>query len=229
MTQNDDNTVLFTLGDQRPYTFWGYSELWVANNGNITLGDSWGGYNPRYGNYDPAAIWAGGADLDSRDDPEGLAHVVWGYGIVSGKQAFVAEWHDMGDYNRDYVGFRRTMQLILWQDEKFEVNIEKLEESENNGAFIGYVYRPIDVPDGQPVTGWYQVPGSGYDADLEQGGISDATTHNLNSSVQGRYAFGNAYPFETGSGIGGGGSGPPTVPADVYAPNMRVGFGRPSR
>lgn len=89
-----------------------YDSLWVNNNGNVT-------FDGFMSNYDPFAVAATTrvliapffADVDTR--PEGSGPVTYGATTYLGRNAFCANWIDVGYYNADPVDKLNSFQLLL--------------------------------------------------------------------------------------------------------------------
>lgn len=210
-----------------PFTFLGYNRVFVNNNGSIGFDWGAGDYtahalsgeidsqtgNVAYASIGPSivAYWA---DVDTRQDPLGIAYVKYGLVTVGGRLAFICTWHDVGYYSVMY-DKRASFQIILYKGDSFEMNYDKVEWTAGSASFIDYNYPDFGADKwGSPKTGFY-LPTT---AIIEQpGAIGPEPGYTLPSDIQrmlgkgdqrgcgGRYSPADpthAYEFP-GSGTGG--------------------------
>lgn len=145
---NDDSTGLVYL----PFSFWGYTEARIANNGALLFGPDavslgqeymygWP-LDPSNPGFDYAAY---GWFLPNRYQAVGLfplltdnqsssiseswavpATVEYGTAVINGRQAFLVTWAHQPYYYAGESSPRNTTQAVIYSDDSFELNYDEL-------------------------------------------------------------------------------------------------------
>ena len=193
---NDDGSVAANLGFTVNYFGSNYSDVYVNNNGNFTFGNSLGVFSASPLNSAGlkiiAAFWA---DLDTRGNGSGI--VKYATGTVNGRSAFGATWIDVGYYNSN-TDKLNSFQIILVDrsdiavgDFDIELNYSKVlwESDDSNGGTdgLGGNSARVGYSDGADVN--FELPGSGVNGALIDGGSNALISNSHNSEVAGRYYF----------------------------------------
>jgi len=192
---NDDASVgPVSIGFTLNFFGVNFTELWVNNNGNVTLDGSMWEYTPFVILSNTRKIIAPFfADVDTRVGNT----TKYGSGTVDGHNAFGVSWREVGYFNK-HIDKLNTFQLILIErsdiaagDFDIEFNYDQIQwetgdVSGGSGGLGGYSAR----------AGWsngvdtaYEIPGAGINGAYLDGGPNSLVGHMLNSSVLGRYVF----------------------------------------
>ena len=177
-----------------------YSSLYVNTNGNVTFeapnpaGTPFG-LTSKVGTAIIAPFFA---DVDTR--ATGSDVVRYGPGTVDGRNAFGADWIDVG-YFWQHADKLNRFQLILIDrsdrqpgDVDIEFNYDRIlwesgDLSDGAGGLVGKSARAgYSNGTGRPGTS-YELPGSGLPGYFLDGSPTGLIHHSLNSPVSGRYVF----------------------------------------
>jgi len=176
-----------------------FSSLFVNTNGNITLDSPLSTYTP-FGltatSREIIAPFFG--DVDTRNPSSGV--VTFGPGTFGGRSAFGVDWIGVG-YYASHVDKLNSFQLLLVDrsdtgagnfDIVFnydQVQWETGDASSGIGGLGGDSAR-VGFSNGTGISGTsLELTGSGNNGSLIDGGTNALISHNLNSSVSGRYIF----------------------------------------
>ena len=205
LNRNDDNsTSVVPMGFSQPLNFFDndYSQLYVNNNGNVTLDQALGTYTPfdltSTGRVIIAPFFG---DVDTRNS--GTAPVTYGYGTstVDGHDAFGVNWVNVG-YFSQHADKLNNFQLVLIDrsdvepgDFDIEFNYDRIQwetgdASGGSGGLGGFSARAgFSNGTGDPGTS-FELPGSAVNGAFLDSNPSGGLIHNsLNSTQPGRYVF----------------------------------------
>jgi membrane carboxypeptidase/penicillin-binding protein PbpC len=193
---NDDGSVSASLGFTLNYFGNNYNDVYVNNNGNFTFGNALSTFNPSPLNSARlkiiAAFWA---DVDTRGNGSGI--VKYGTGTVDGRSAFGATWINVG-YFPSQVDKLNSFQIIFVDrsdiqvgDFDIELNYSKIqwEASVDNGGTNGLGGNSARVGLSDGASFHFELPGSGINGALIDGGSNALISNSQNSEVAGRYYF----------------------------------------
>lgn len=202
LAPNDDDSVGpiavgFTLN------FFGVttSQLWVNNNGNVTLDAPLATYTPfdlTSTGQQIIAPFFSDVDTSSAGNP-----VTYGSGSFNGRPAFGVNWINVDYYESDPGhSNRNSFQLILVDrsdvaagdfDIVFnygQIQWEAGEASDGDANGLGGSSARAGYSNGTGNPGtFFELPGSAVNGALLDGGPNALVTHQLNSGVDGRYIF----------------------------------------
>ncbi|MBD8058234.1 hypothetical protein IC607_04525 [Cellulomonas sp. JH27-2] len=175
-----------------------YDSLYVNNNGNVTFSSALGTYTPfgLVGNHLPM-IAPFFADVDTNG---GAGAVSYGATTYEGRSAFCVLWPGVG-YFPNQIDKLNTFQLLLVQrsdrgNADFDIvfNYDSIQwetgsASGGSGGFGGSSARAgfssgLDGPGKS-----YELPGSGVNSALLDGGPESLAGHSQGSTVDGRYVY----------------------------------------
>jgi len=203
LAANDDSfTAAVALGFG-PINFFGAtsSTVFVNNNGNVTFTSGLSQFTPNglaTGVGQPI-IAPYFADVDTRGAGNGL--VTYGTDTVNGRAAFGVEWPNVG-YFLQHTDKLADFELILINrsdtgagnfDIEFNYNTVKWETGDASGGSggLGGTSAAVGYSNGVSGSGnvFFQLPGSLVNGALIDGGANALISHDLNSTVLGRYDF----------------------------------------
>lgn len=198
---NDDgSTAAVDIGFGLNFFGTSATQLFVNNNGNVTLGEARSTYTPfdLTGATGVPIIAAFFADVDTRGALSALTQ--YGTGTVDGRAAFGVNWDGVGYYSsRD--DKLNIFQLILIDrsdvaagDFDIEFNYDRIlwETGSASGGVNGFggTSAAAGYSAGSGVAGTYaQLPGSLVNGALLDGGPNALVSGRINSDVNGRYVF----------------------------------------
>ena len=209
---NDDESIGASLGFQ--INFFGVitSDVFVNNNGNLTIGTALSAFTPTDLNSDNGGIpiiAAFFADVDTR--PAGSGPVTFGTATISGHAAFGVNFPHVGYFN-EHTDLLNTFQLLIIDrsetgsgnfDIEFnyaQIQWETGDESEGSGGFGGSSARVgYSNGSGDPGT-FFELAGSGVNGAFLDNGAHALKNANFGTTVPGRVHF------EVRGGIVQGGS-----------------------
>ena len=171
-----------------------YSEAFVNNNGNITFNNPSGAYTPfAIGSAGMEIIAAFWGDVDTRG---GLGTTTYGSGTVGSNGAFGVTWTDVGYFY--YAGDKRnTFQLLLINrpdtgsgnfDIMFNYDSMQWETGDASGGSGGLGGSSARVGFNSGAES-LELPGSGVNGALINGGAFSLAGNSFNSAVTGQYIF----------------------------------------
>jgi hypothetical protein len=182
---DDGSTGSVNLGFSANFFGTTYTNTFVNNNGNISFGGSsnsisWTSSNrPRI-----APFWA---DVDTRNAASGIVN--YGQSTVNGRNAFVVNWPGVGYYN-NAADRLNTFQLVLVDrsdigagDFDMEFNYDQVQWQFASTA-VGYTNGAAGASNVS-----FQLPGSGVNGALINGGSNALVSNSIGSNVAGRYVF----------------------------------------
>jgi hypothetical protein len=191
LDRNDDgSTDVVPLGFLMNFYGNTHTALYVNNNGNVTFDSPQSEYTPkRLPNLGMDVIAPFWADVDTRNPDSDL--VKYGTNTVSGRDAFGADWVNVG-YYASHADLLLSCQMVIINrsdlapgDFDLEFNYSKVQWQWGDVT--------VGVP---PRAGFassaagYELPGSGIDgAFLDSNTTTGLIYSSLNSSVSGRYVF----------------------------------------
>jgi len=197
---NDDgSTAAVSLGFSVNFFGANSSTVFVNNNGNVTFTSALSQFTPNglaTGVGQPI-IAPYFADVDTR-----VGNVVtYGTGTVNGFAAFGVEWPNVG-YFFEHTNKVADFELILIDradtgagnfDIEFNYNTVQWETGDASGGTngLGGTSSAVGYSNGVSGSGnvFFQLPGSLVNGALIDGGVDALVSHDLNSSVLGRYDF----------------------------------------
>lgn len=192
---NDDGSAEITgLGFTINFFGTNYSQTYVNNNGNLTFDNALGTFTPEpfssVGIPIIAPFWA---DVDTRAGNL----TKYGTGIVDGHLAFGATWVDVGYYSYG-IDKLNSFQVVLIDRSDIapgnfdiEYNYEKI-QWETGGASggsggLGGTSAYVGYTNGSDIT--HELPGSGVNGALINGGSNALISNSNNSGIAGRYRY----------------------------------------
>jgi hypothetical protein len=197
---NDDgSTGRVTVGFWLNFFGAQYSQLYVNNNGNLT-------FDGPLSTYTPAPIAASGlkiiapfwADVDTRASGSGVVRYSFGTGAVDGRNAFGANYVDVGYYNTK-ANKLNSFQVVLIDrsdvgpgDFDIEYNYDKVqwETGDASGGSGGVGGRTARVGYASGTGATLELGGSGLSGAFLDSNVTTGLIYNsLNSTVPGRYVF----------------------------------------
>lgn len=209
LAANDDGSAgPVSLGFMAAFFGANTNTVFVNNNGNVT-------FNSALSQYTPDGLAAGVGqpiiapyfgDVDTRGTGSGL--VTYGTGTITDASLgwnsdpfFAVEWPSVGYYSRE-TDKLNTFELLLVSrpdtgvgnfDIEFNYNKVQWETGDVSGGHdgLGGTSAVAGYSNGMSGAGnvFYQLPGSLVNGALIDGGPDALTSHDLNSSVPGRYDF----------------------------------------
>ena len=204
LAANDDgSTGAVPLGFSVNFFGANSTTVFVNNNGNVTFTNSLSQYTPNglsTGVGQPI-IAPYFADVDTRGTapPSGL--VTYGTATVNGFAAFGVEWPNVG-YFGEHTNKLADFELILIDradtgagnfDIEFNYNTVQWETGDASGGIngLGGTSSAVGYSNGVSGSGnvFFQLPGSLVNGALIDGGVDALISHDLNSTVLGRYDF----------------------------------------
>jgi len=178
------------------------NSLFVNNNGNVTFDASLGSFTPTtLATLGAKIIAPYFADVDTRGPGSGL--VTYGNATVDGHNAFGVEWPNVGYYNAS-TNKTNTFELVIIDRSDIspgafdmEFNYDSMQwetgSDPSSGGVNGLGGFSARAGFANGVTGTgsisFELPGSGVNGGLINGGPNALVTHDLNTSVLGRYLF----------------------------------------
>lgn len=198
---NDDgSTGLVNIGFGLNFFGTSATQLYVNNNGNVTLGSALGTYTPfnLTGATGIPIIAAFFADVDTRG--AGSALTQYGTGTVNGRAAFGVNWDGVGYYNSQ-ADKLNIFQLILIDrtdtgagNFDIEYNYDRIlwETGSASGGVNGFggSSAAVGYSGGTGAAGTFaQVQGSLVNGALLDNGPNALIRNSINSNVAGRYVF----------------------------------------
>jgi nidogen-like/PEP-CTERM motif-containing protein len=172
------------------------TQIYVNNNGNVTFTNPLMTYTPSaFSTFGSPIIAPFFADVDTTGSGSGLT--TYGNGTYNGHAAFVVDWPHVGYYSSE-TDKLNTFQLILTDrtdtgagnfDIEFNYDQVQWETGDVSGGTDGLGGTSVAVGYSNGSTTSFQLPGSLVNGALIDGGPDSLVTHDLNSSVLGRYDF----------------------------------------
>jgi len=197
---DDESTGAVPIGFNVNFFGATYSGLFVNNNGNVTFDNPLSTFTP-FGlttNIGTAIIAPFFADVDTR--AAGSDVVRYGQGTVDGRNAFGADWVNVGYYD-EHADKLNSFQLVLIDrsdrnpgdfDMEFNYDTIQWETGDASGGVNGFGGESARVGysagTGAPGT-FFEFPGSGVNGYFLDSSPTDLIHDDLNSSVLGRYVF----------------------------------------
>jgi hypothetical protein len=200
LAANDDgSTGLVGIGFDIDFFGVTTNQLFVNNNGNVTLDSSLGTFTPfdltSTGRQIIAPFFA---DVDTRD----LSPVTYGTGTVDGRDAFGVNWVNVGHFVFTEDNLANSFQLVLIDRSDtgtgnfdIEFNYDQIlwetgGASGGSGGLGGSSAR-VGWSNGTGDAGtFFELSGSAVNGAFLDSNLTDGLIHNsLNSSVDGRYIF----------------------------------------
>lgn len=200
----DDGSALATVGFGINFFGTTHSQLYVNNNGYVTLGSA----DPGGSAWTPSALESRTnaiiapyfADVDSRDALANSAlTVTFGTGTVDGRDAFGVNWVDVGYYNQSY-DKRNAFQLVIIDRSDrgagqfdLEFNYDRLEwetgDASGGTDGLGGTSARVGFSDGTQSGNSLELAGSGENGALLDGGANALVSDELNTGNSGSYLF----------------------------------------
>jgi hypothetical protein len=200
LAANDDGSAPITaLGFTTNFFGNNYTDTYVNNNGNLTFTAPLGTYTP-FGliNTNVPVIAAFFADVDTRG--AGTSPVTYGQGTVNGRNAFGANYLNVGYYPSG-IDKINDFQIVLVDradtgagnfDIEFNYNKIQWETGGASGGTggLGGDSARIGFSNGTGAPGSsFELTGSGVNGAFLDGGPNALIANSLNSNVLGRYTF----------------------------------------
>ncbi len=199
---NDDNsTGAVNLGFNINFFGVNTSQVFVNNNGNITIGQPSSTFTPGFLNTANGGIPIIApfyADVDTRGAGSGLT--TYGTDTLCGEQAFGVDWFNVGYFDQ-HVDKLNTFQLILVArpdvgpgDFDIEFNYQQIqwETGDASGGTngLGGTSAAVGYSNGSGTAGTnFQLPGSLVNGALIDGGPDALVSNDLLATTPGRYHF----------------------------------------
>ncbi len=177
-----------------------YSQVYVNNNGNVTFDNSNSTYSPSpisaIRNVIIAPFWA---DVDTRGTGSGL--VRYGQDLVNGRKAFGVNWVDVGYYSSRTDKLNSAQLVLIDRGDQgvgffdIEFNYASIQWETGNASGgtngLGGTSARAGFSNGTGTAGTYfELPGSGVNGALLDGGSNSLSFNSSNSSgVGGRYVY----------------------------------------
>jgi hypothetical protein len=218
--RNDDGSSAATaLGFTAFLSGTNYTNTFVNNNGNLTFANPLSTFTPtsipNTGFPIIAPFWA---DVDTRG--AGSSLVTYGQGQVDGRNAFAANYVNVGYYNSQSDKLNSFQVVLIDRSDlavgnfDIEFNYDQIqwETGSASGGVNGFGGNSARA--GYTVgSASFELPGSAVDGALLDSGPAGTSliANSLNSNVLGRYVFGarNGAIDPNAGGIGGGITNPP--------------------
>ncbi len=197
---NDDgSTGRVTVGFTMNFFGAQYSQLYVNNNGNLSFDGPLSAYTPSpiaaSGLKIIAPFWA---DVDTRGTGSGVVTYSFGTGVVEGRNAFGANYLNVGYYNRK-ADKKNSFQVVLIDrsdigagdfDIEYNYNTVQWETGDASGGSGGVGGQSVRVGYASGTGATLELGGSGANGAFLDSNLATGLVYNsLNSSTPGRYLF----------------------------------------
>lgn len=165
-----------------------FSRLWVNNNGNVSFNGPLATYTPFYPSNIPmlAPFFA---DVDTRGPGSGL--VQYGVGHIGATPVFVANWLDVGYYQK-HTELRNNFQLVIFAlsggdfDIEFNYGAMGWETGDASNGHGGHGGQSAMVGYSNGAGDTYSLPGSLVPGSFIDGSPRELRTVHINTNVPGR-------------------------------------------
>ncbi|MGH1540685.1 MAG: nidogen-like domain-containing protein [Arenicella sp.] len=198
ISNDDSSTELVSIGFDVNFFGETFSDLYINNNGNITFDQKLSTYTPfDLTTTDRKIIAPHFSDVDTR----GIGSVIYGSGIIEGKNAFVVTWNGVGYFNSG-TDKTNTYQLALIErsdirigdfDIEFNYGQIQWESGDSSGGTSGLGGSSARAGYSNGTTNaktFFELSGSAQNgAFLDGGSKSLVANKNNESTVLGRYVF----------------------------------------
>ncbi|MDD3603724.1 MAG: choice-of-anchor Q domain-containing protein, partial [Kiritimatiellae bacterium] len=184
-----------------------YAQVYINNNGSLTLDAPYSTFTPSLLDEFARIIAPFWADVDTRNVPGTNGPVFYGQDIFVGYSAFGVTWRDVGYYNMNS-DKSNTFQVVLISrpdiqtgdfDLEFNYSSVQWETGDASGGSGGLGGNSARVGFGDVSGGGFELPGSGMPGELIDGGAHALATNSFGNNIPGRYRFlfRNGSPYET--------------------------------
>ena len=196
---NNDSTGAVDIGFEIDFYGTRTRQVYVNNNGNVTLDGPWSEYRPSaLATTSHVVIAPFLADVDTRPGPSG--QVSYGTATVDGHQAFIATWENVG-YHWFHWDPLNTFQVVIIDrsdrapgdfDIEFNYGTIRWEAGDSHGGQNGLggetAYAGYNAGDGNPAHRFI-IPGSGEPGTFLDDNMLTGLIHSSNVGIPGRWLF----------------------------------------